>query len=122
MFSGAQIDHDTLAIFQRSCADCHSDGTAWPWYSKVPPMSWMIENDVGTARARMNLSHWSDYSTVERQAYLSFIAAVVQTKRMPLPRYTRLHPEARLSASEIQTIRLWTTTQRKLLKEQERDK
>ena len=81
-------------------------------------MSWMIENDVRAARSKMNLSHWNEYSVAERDAYLSYIAVAVQTKEMPLPRYLRLHPDARLSTDEISMVRHWTAEQRKLLKQQ----
>ena len=88
----------------------------WPWYSKVAPMSWMIENDVRLARSKMNLSHWEQYSEREREAFLTMIGIAVQTKEMPLPRYTLLHPEARLSSGEIEAIRSWTRMERNRLR------
>src|ERR1700676_3028118 len=27
-------------IMEHSCADCHSNLTHWPWYSRVAPASW----------------------------------------------------------------------------------
>lgn len=29
----------TRAYFYRACADCHSNETAWPWYSNIAPLS-----------------------------------------------------------------------------------
>src|SRR5215469_12276172 len=34
------IDRQVGAIFERSCRDCHSSDTRWPWYSHVAPISW----------------------------------------------------------------------------------
>ena len=30
------------AIFDRSCYDCHSNETVWPWYSRIAPISWQV--------------------------------------------------------------------------------
>src|SRR6266704_1379279 len=56
------VDAETLRILQRSCQNCHSQNTDWPWYSYVAPVSWLIEKDVHDARSHMNLSGWSQYS------------------------------------------------------------
>ena len=112
LFGGAEPTPEVMRIFQRACRNCHSDETVWPWYSKVAPVSWMIENDVRQARSKMNLSHWEQYSAAEREAFLAMIGIAVQTKEMPLPRYTLLHPEARLSSDEIAVIRTWTRMER----------
>src|SRR5581483_2935219 len=67
---GAQVDPGTAGILERSCGNCHSNKTEWPWYSYVAPASVLVESDVAKARSRMNFSHWSDYSTDEQQAML----------------------------------------------------
>jgi hypothetical protein len=56
----AQIDPETLALFERACQNCHSERTEWPWYSHVAPMSWLIALDVQQARQHMNLSRWQE--------------------------------------------------------------
>ena len=118
LFSGERPSSNVLVLFEKSCRDCHSDATVWPWYSRFPPVSWLIENDVREARATMNLSRWDEYSAAEREAYLSFIAVAVRTKAMPPARYLRLHPDARLSSDDIGIIRQWTGEQRRRLREQ----
>src|ERR1700758_1308613 len=67
LFAGAQIDPDVLQIFEKSCQNCHSEKTEWPWYSYVAPMSWMIEKDVHRGRSHMNLSRWNGYNPQEQQ-------------------------------------------------------
>jgi hypothetical protein len=61
LFQGAQIDEPTLALFQRACQNCHSENTQWPWYSLIPPASWMIAKDVNDAHSYVNFSNWSSY-------------------------------------------------------------
>jgi hypothetical protein len=48
------------AIVKRSCSDCHSNATHWPWYGKVAPVSWMLAKDVSAARSNINFSEWLD--------------------------------------------------------------
>src|SRR3954454_24080837 len=45
-------------ILQRACADCHSDQTRWPVYSRVAPFSWLVAEDVEKGRDALNLSQW----------------------------------------------------------------
>ena len=108
----AQIDPETLALVQRACQNCHSEKTAWPWYSRVAPASWLLERDVQQARLHMNLSRWQDYSPEDRLGLLSEIGSAVRNREMPLPRYLLLHPEARLTDAERQQIYRWTRTER----------
>jgi len=116
LLAGAPVDPGVMQIVERSCQSCHSEKTEWPWYSYVAPMSWLIEKDVDQGRSHMNLSHWNEYSIEQQQEILAKLSAVVRNRQMPLPRYTMLHPEARLSNSEIDQIYRWTRAERARLK------
>jgi len=39
LFTGAEADSNVTRIFERSCGNCHSDRTEWPWYSYIAPLS-----------------------------------------------------------------------------------
>ena len=108
----AQIDPETLALFERACQNCHSERTEWPWYSHVAPISWLLTRDVQQARLRMNLSRWQDYSSSDRLSLLSEIGGAVRNREMPVQRYLLLHPEARLTDTERLQIYEWTRTER----------
>ena len=112
----AQIDPETLALFERACQNCHSERTEWPWYSHVAPMSWLIARDVQQARQHMNLSRWQEYSSDERLGLLSEIGSAVRNREMPKQRYLLLHPEARLTDKERLQIYEWTRTERSRLR------
>jgi len=112
LLHGAQVPPDVLTIIERSCQDCHSDRTHYPWYSYVAPVSFLIRRDVQRGRARLNLSHWPEYTLTRRLRFLSEIANQVQEREMPLPIYTLMHRTARLSDSEIQSLFRWTQTER----------
>src|SRR5437868_13257121 len=53
-----QMTPQVAAILDRSCNDCHSNKTRWPWYSHVAPVSWLVVDDVNEARRAMNFSEW----------------------------------------------------------------
>lgn len=119
LLTGARMDEQTAALLARSCQNCHSERTVWPWYSYVPPVSWLIERDVGEARAHINLSRWEEYSNAQRETYLGVIAAAVRNEQMPPGRFLVLHPEARLSAAEREQIYLWARRERRRLRASE---
>jgi hypothetical protein len=64
----------------------------------------------------MDLSRWDRYSTEQKQDLLARIGTEVRNRQMPLRGYVLVHPEARLSESEIQAIYDWTKTQRRALR------
>src|ERR1051326_2787898 len=113
---GSQIDGETLAILQRACQNCHSLQTKWPWYSHVAPVSWLLARDVQQARLHMKLSRVREYSSDDRLRLLSAMASAVRNGEMPVQRYLRLHPEARLSDADRQQIYRWTRTERSRLR------
>lgn len=116
LFSGAQIDPPVLAIMRRSCASCHSEQTAWPWYSYLPPASWMVEKDVRDGRDHFNMSHWDEYSADKRMEIMSEISVMVRNKQMPLPRYLWLHSDAKLGETDIRLMDRWSHAERRRLR------
>jgi hypothetical protein len=110
------FDPQVVRTIERSCQNCHSEKTEWPWYSYVAPMSWMIENDVQRGRSHMNLSRWNGYNPEEQQEILSKMSVLVRNREMPLPRYLLLHPEAKLSDADVAYLYQWARSERKRLK------
>jgi hypothetical protein len=110
------FEPQVVRTIERSCQNCHSDRTEWPWYSFVAPISWMIESDVQRGRSHMNLSHWNGYNTEEQQEILLKMSILVRNHAMPLPRYLLLHPEAKLSDAEVTYLYQWARSNRKRFK------
>lgn len=110
-----KIEHVPLnveAVFDRSCADCHSDRTRWPWYSYVAPVSWVVAHDVHEARHRFNFSQWGTYSAAKRDHELEEICNEVLGGDMPDGKYTLLHRTAQLTADDRAAICEWTGSPR----------
>jgi hypothetical protein len=96
------------AIFERSCYDCHSNETRWPWYSQVAPVSWLVNYDVVEGREHLNFSTWAELTPEKRAHKREEIGEhVVEKGDMPMPYYLPLHPEARLSDADKQAVKAW---------------
>ena len=99
--------NDVMQILRTSCYDCHSNEVNWPWYSNVAPMSWLVAYDVDEAREHMNFSKWASYSADDKAEDIEEIWEEVEEGHMPLWYYLPLHPEAKLSDADKQTIKVW---------------
>src|SRR5262249_5161194 len=62
LFAVERVPPGVQSVLQRSCQNCHSNQTAWPWYSYLAPTSWIVASDVHEARKTMNFSEWGSYS------------------------------------------------------------
>ena len=96
------------AILDRSCQDCHSGNTQWPWYGRMAPVSWLLSRDVNRGLAKLDFSHWSvrTHSVNERME----ICDAVSNGSMPLGAYTVIHPNAKLSKRDIDLICDWAAS------------
>ncbi len=95
------------AVLRRSCYDCHSHETRWPWYSRVAPLSWWIAEHVEHGRGDLNFSQWPVFDFVEQGIALEDIEQQILKGEMPLSSYLILHPEARLSDEDRQRLLDW---------------
>lgn len=95
------------AILVRSCYDCHSNETRWPWYSRIAPASLLISRDVIEGRRELNLSTWSQYDARRKTRKLREIGEQVEQGKMPQWYYLLLHPDARLSTEDRQLLADW---------------
>ena len=92
------------AILDRACGDCHSNNTVWPWYTQVAPVSWAMAYAVKEGRRAVNFSDWTAYPAERQRQLLVVSCQDVSRGKMPGSAWTWLHPEARLSAQDIETI------------------
>lgn len=96
------------SALDRACRDCHSNRTTWPWYSRVAPMSWMVVDDVKEGRQHLNFSEWGTLSARRSARRLEEICEEISSGAMPMPRYTLIHPSAKLMPQEVEAICGWT--------------
>lgn len=91
---------ETRVLFMRTCGDCHSHETQWPWYAKVAPVSWLTVHDVEEGREHFNVSRFG----VGGEKDADEAVEMVESGEMPLWFYTPLHAEARLAPADRQAL------------------
>jgi hypothetical protein len=111
------VPHDLGVTLTRACADCHSNQTHWPWYSRVAPASWFVIEHVNHGRRFINLSAWvrpghEPQDSIDR---LKAMCREVQRGEMPLTSYKLVHWQAWLSADDANRICQWSETEQKRL-------
>jgi cytochrome c len=116
LLAGAQIPEPIRKLVERKCGDCHSDAVRWPLYSRVAPVSWLLERDVLEAREHMNLSRWNTYSNQKKSDLLSRLAAKARSGEMPPARYTAIHGDSKLLTEERDSLYDWARAERRRLR------
>jgi hypothetical protein len=94
-------------VLKRSCYDCHSNETRWPWYSAVAPASFLVANHVSEGRAHVNFSQWSDYEPERRRQLLQECWEEIDEGEMPEGMYLLMHGEAALTEGDKQLLHEW---------------
>src|SRR5215207_3328677 len=105
--SHARMTPEVAGLLERSCDDCHSNRTDWPWYSNVAPASWFVVDHVNQGRRHLNFSDWARLDEDERDEMLDQICIEAKKGAMPLESYTLLHRDAHLSSSDVKTLCDW---------------
>jgi len=91
-------------VFDRSCADCHSNATEWRWYARVAPLSWVMASAVSKGREAVNFSEWAAYSLAKRRELLALSCHDARAGTMPVRAYLTFRRDAQLSAQDVETI------------------
>jgi len=102
------VPADVAAILNRSCSDCHSHKTAYPWYSNVSPASWFLVDHIEHGRSHLNFSVWNTYDKKKKTHKMEEIQEQVQSGFMPLGSYLWIHRDAVLSESDAKALIDWS--------------
>ena len=94
-------------IFKTSCYDCHSNNTAYPWYNKIQPVSWIMEGHIKEGKSELNFNEFGSYSERRQKSKFKSILSQVKDGEMPLASYTWMHRDAKLSENEIKALEGW---------------
>lgn len=88
----------TRALAKRTCFDCHSNETRTPWYSQVAPVSWLVASHIKEGREHLN------FSAVDGTEEPEEMAEEILKGAMPTADYAFMHPEARLTTEERDSL------------------
>ncbi len=99
-----------------SCYDCHSNNTNYPWYSKIQPGAWFMQDHISKGKEELNFNSFGDYSGRRKKSKLKSIISQIRDDEMPIASYTLIHRDAKLSEEDKTTLNKWLTNLRDSLK------
>ena len=102
------IPDTVMSILKRSCYDCHSNHTNYPWYAEISPTSLLLARHIKRGKKELNFSDFSQYNRRRMKSKLSSIDEQVENRDMPLKSYLLLHRNAELNDDQIELIKNWT--------------
>lgn len=113
-----EIPGNVQTILKNACNDCHSNQTEYPWYSKIQPVGFWLNNHIQDGKRHLNFSEFTNRPLAYQNHKLEETIEMVEQNEMPIPSYTYLglHPEANLTEGEKQEIIDWAKSQMAMLK------
>ncbi|WP_456420421.1 heme-binding domain-containing protein [Lutibacter sp.] len=94
-------------LLEVSCYDCHSNNTVYPWYNKIQPIAYLLENHISEGKEELNFNEFGNYSDRRKKSKLKSIISQIEKDRMPLWSYTLIHSEAKLTKEQKQKLISW---------------
>jgi len=94
-------------ILQRSCYDCHSNSTVYPWYNNFQPVSWWLGNHITKGKKHLNFSMFGTYAKKKQIKKLGEVVKSVTEGWMPLDSYLWIHKDAAFTEQEKKIIADW---------------
>ena len=95
------------AILARSCYDCHSNNTVYPWYANFQPVAWWLADHINEGKRELNFSTFTTRKIAVQNHKLDEIIKNVKEGEMPLNSYTWIHSDARLTDEQRGIITNW---------------
>ncbi|MEO6537526.1 MAG: heme-binding domain-containing protein [Ferruginibacter sp.] len=103
------VPDNIQAILKSSCYDCHSNNTAYPWYSKVQPIAWWLGGHIAEGKKNLNFSEFTIYSLKKQFRKLKEIQEQIEEDEMPLSSYTFIHRYANLTGNQKKLLLNWVS-------------
>jgi len=98
------------SLLKTSCYDCHSNNTEYPWYNNIQPVAFWLNSHVKDGKKHLNFDEFNTYSLERKRKKLKEVSETIEKGEMPLPSYTIIHGDAKLSADDIQALKTWANS------------
>ena len=96
------------AILKRSCNDCHTNNTTYPWYTNIQPVGLWLQHHVNEGKSHLNFSEFATYAPKRQHHKLEETIEMIKEGAMPLDSYLWMHGNARLSQEDEATLVNWS--------------
>ena len=93
-------DPSVMQVLKKSCYDCHSQETRYPWYTDIAPVSWIMANHIGQGRKALDFSNWANIPPVIKIERFTRAKQMINNHLMPKGLYALVHKNAVLTPEE----------------------
>lgn len=100
-------------LLKTSCYDCHSNNTAYPWYSNIQPIKWWLASHINDGKRHLNFDEFNTYPAKKKLHKLDEVIETINNNEMPLSSYTLIHGNAKLSDMDKKEIEAWVSEVKK---------
>jgi hypothetical protein len=101
------VPPEIKSILEKSCYDCHSNRTRYPWYAEIQPVGWWLNSHIQEGKEHLNFSEFGAYPGKKADHKLEEIEEAVTEGWMPLGSYVWIHRDAQLHPEQAQAIAAW---------------
>src|SRR6202051_5065457 len=102
-----EAPQEVKQVLVKDCYSCHSDERRLSWFDQIVPGYWLVRHDILTARQHLNFSTLGAKPAAAQKATLYEAVNMVQLGAMPLPQFRMLHPDARVTPQELNTLKAY---------------
>jgi Haem-binding domain/Cytochrome P460 len=102
-----QAPPEVKRVLDKGCYSCHSDQRRLSWFDEIVPGYWVVRHDILTAREHLNFSTLGSHPAAMQKATLYEAVNMIQLGAMPLPKFVRLHPEAKVTPNDLATLKAY---------------
>ena len=102
-----RIPANVDTILKRSCNDCHSNNTTYPWYTNIQPIGLWLQSHVNDGKSHLNFSEFVTYAPKRQHHKLEETIEMIKQGEMPLNSYLWIHGNAKLSNQDQATLVNW---------------
>jgi len=110
------VPADVQQVLKTSCYDCHSNNTAYPWYSRMQPVAMWLGNHINEGKRELNFSEFGSYPIGKQYRKLDALNEEVKEGEMPLTSYTLIHWDAKLDDAKKLLVANWANALRDSMK------
>jgi hypothetical protein len=101
------VSPEVKNILEKSCYDCHSNHTEYPWYANVQPIAGWLAHHVDEGKDELNFSEFDTYKLKRKTHKLKEVIEQVKKGEMPMSSYLIIHKNAALSEEQKSILVKW---------------
>lgn len=95
-------------IMKSKCLMCHGQVSSMPLYSRIPPISWLVNHDIKESKEHMDMTYdfpFQGHGTPKDD--IKTIQKVILNNEMPPIQYLLMHWQSSLTKKESEILLEW---------------